>query len=52
MLEMDSFTLNTTTAYDFAIFEINGPSAATEEYNRQQDHPWSIDMITRYEWTL
>ena len=33
MLEMDSFTLNTTAAYDFAIFEINVPSAATAEYN-------------------
>ena len=33
MLEMDSFTLNTTTAYHFAIFEINGPSAGMAEYN-------------------
>ena len=33
MLEMDSSTLNTTTAYDFGIFEVNGPSAATEKYN-------------------
>ena len=32
-LEMDSFTLNTTTAYDFDIFEINGPSAGMAEYN-------------------
>ena len=32
-VEMDSFTLKTTAAYDFGIFEINGPSAATAEYN-------------------
>ena len=61
MLEMDSFTLNTTAAYDFGIFEVNGLIKAINSngrirrlplHFRQQDHPCSIDMIERYHWTL
>jgi len=52
---MDSFTLNTTAAYDFGIFEINGPVNSSGRIQwlplhfRQQDHPCSIDMIERYQ---
>ena len=52
---MDSFTLNTTAADHFGIFEVNGPVSCNSEIQglllhlRQQDRPCSIDMIKRYE---
>ena len=55
---MDSCTLNTTAAYDFGIFEINGPINSNGRIRwfplhfRQQDHPCLIYMIERYQWAL
>ena len=55
---MDSFTLNTTAADNFGIFELNGPVSCRSELQglllhlRQQEQPCSIDTIELYEWTL
>jgi len=55
---MNSFTLNTTSAYHFCIFEKNGPVSCSSEIQelllrpRQQGSPYSIDMIERYQLTL
>jgi len=60
---MDSFTLNTTAAYHFRIFEVNWIVSFSSGikglllHPRQQGHPYSIDMIERstsehFDWFL
>ena len=55
---MGLFTLNTTAAYHFHIFELNGPISCSSEIQRlllhvrQHGRLCSIDMIKCYQWTL
>jgi len=52
------FTLNTTAAYHFRIFKLNGPVSCSSEiqglllHPRQQGRPGWVYMIKQYYWTL